>query len=891
MNFRVKEFINTLKLGNYKGLFLLITLVFFVIETYAQTKDIEYKTTAKTKEDIRNKIEFSTLDYESGLYTVKVSTTGSNSKYIARLKYRVDNQKWNDLLDSRGRRIEHANYKRKNSSTYNVLLDKDLLDKKKVEIGWEVILIRKRGRLPVFNFQSLSLKGEYDKYKGVPSEVILFRKPVDDYILMRDNIIEFNHIPFPFTFAPTQRIWIKAKYLRDNINLKFTTKDSIHFSIDTRSFIIDSLGEKIITISYNPKSIGRHKTELKISTPKLNSDIILNLSGSCDSRQDFNVNNFEQEVRALKNGSNYRFPVFSNMSYQFRFDYFERELLDKDISFRYRWYKDEELLLEMKDELKSNFNPKNKNKKNEPITHCFPLVSPAFANGLEISVFTNGGNLDIEDIYFGTPKLKKLIASGNWSDANNWSPKGSPSIEDFVSISPGLKVKVSEDVYCATLILGDSSNVEIEANKMFYVSGDIYYGKKSWFIVHQDLPENKWIYTSSPVNNTKALIYSMRKDNNETWLMEYNTGVKSEMNDYWSDYIVDPNYKIIPGKGYAVLSKKPLDVIYEGILNDAQVTYPLVYSKEDSWNLVGNPYTAPLSSRKLFSDIDGKIQGNVIFLFDSKNDVYNPVIIDGKEEVVIPSLQGFFVEALKTNSEMIFKRSQQYIPKSSSYSWTNHNYLTLNISNGEKEEYIIMGMIDDASYGFDKYDAHKLFGSSKDTPEIYFLKDDEELSVNVFPNYPAIYDLGVYVGKDSDLELNLGNFSVLPDNIQVFIHDKKTNTYSSLCNEKSYNFSIKKGSTDERFRVLLLKGINIPELNGENSGIYVWTDKGEVNIYSDSYHNLHSIRVWDKANMLVYEQDYTKGVNRLDYKFPKGVYNLELEIGDNWIKGFIIEIK
>lgn len=43
--------------------------------------------------------------------------------------------------------------------------------------------------------------------------------------------------------------------------------------------------------------------------------------------------------------------------------------------------------------------------------------------------------------------------------------------------------------------------------------------------------------------------------------------------------------------------------------------------------------------------------------------------------------------------------------------------------------------------------------------------------------------------------------------------------------------------------------------------------------------------------MLVYEQEYTKGVNRLDYKFPKGVYNLELEIGDNWIKGFIIEIK
>src|SRR5690554_3814662 len=343
MNFRVKEFINTLKLGNFKRIFLLIILSGLIQGAYAQTKDIEYKTTSRTKEDIRNVIEFSTLDFESIIYNVNVSTTGSKSKYIARLKYRVDNSKWLDLLDSRGRRIEHTNLRKANRKTFKVVLDKELLNNKKVEIGWDVIMIKKSGRLPVFNFQSLSLKGEYDKYKGVPSEVILFRKPVDDYILMRDNIIEFNHIPFPFTFAPTQRIWIKAKYLRDNINLKFTTKDSIHFSIDTRSFIIDSLGEKIITISYNPKAIGRHKTELKISTPKLNSDIILNLSGSCDSRQYFNVNNFEQEVRALKNGSNYRFPVFSNMSYQFRFDYFERELLDKDISFRYRWYKDEEL--------------------------------------------------------------------------------------------------------------------------------------------------------------------------------------------------------------------------------------------------------------------------------------------------------------------------------------------------------------------------------------------------------------------------------------------------------------------------------------------------------------------------------------------------------------------
>ena len=84
------------------------------------------------------------------------------------------------------------------------------------------------------------------------------------------------------------------------------------------------------------------------------------------------------------------------------------------------------------------------------------------------------------------------------------------------------------------LVLGDSSNVEIDAGKMFYISGDIVYGRGSWFVVHQDLVPKRWNYISSPVNDAKALIYSMRKNDNETWLMKYNTGIKSKLKDILS---------------------------------------------------------------------------------------------------------------------------------------------------------------------------------------------------------------------------------------------------------------------------------------------------------------------------------------------------------------------
>ena len=426
---------------------------------------------------------------------------------------------------------------------------------------------------------------------------------------------------------------------------------------------------------------------------------------------------------------------------------------------------------------------------------------------------------------------------------------------------------------------------------MFYVSGDIVYGNRSYFTVHQNLLSEKWNYISSPVNQARALVYSMRKSGNETWLMKYNTGVVSKHGDHWSEYLIDPNYILQPGHGYAVYTHEDLDVKYEGILCNSKTTVALTAKNNDKWNLVGNPFTAPLSTGKLFEDIDGKIQGNAIFLFDRENKVYNPIIVDENEEVMIPSLESFFVEAMQDGREITFKRNHQYIPKTGRGSTVNHNYLSLAATVVNKRQYALMGMIDDAKYGFDEYDAHKMFGISEDMPEIYFIVDGEELSVNTFPDYPAAFDIGLYIGRDTEVGLRLDNLSVLPQNISVMMEDKYEHKFYDLCQPNKITASLKSGNTNDRYRIYLNKAVNIYEIHPEYSGIYIWNDNGRILVYGDGTHRLQKVRVSDKERNLIEEQEFDSNVLVFDKNIRKGRYTVDIQVEDLWIRDFITDIK
>lgn len=812
------------------------------------------------------------------------SSKSSRARWVSKLQYRLsEDDDWKDVLDSRSRPYEfYTNRRRYTKNFSKAYLPKECNDKEFVQVSWKLYKIGGRGVNPQIKTRNIKVLSNTDPYMGLSAEITPIVHKGKEYEKV-DKLI-FNHIPLPYTYPETIRMRITGKHIRENVTLEISGKDKDVFSIDSKTTDITKTS-KTVVVKYAPKKEGVHKAVLTINTKKLPNPIHIPLEGSCLNAVDFQKNLLSPDSVSSANVS-YAAGVFSHKEYQFRLkikdvdnsvESIEKGKIETGIKVKYRWLRDSEILFEMSDRVKTD-------------SYCVPLQSPMTSNRLEIEI-ENPDRFTLTDLYFGLPKPRRVIKSGNWDDPEIWENRQRPTIEDVVYISDSCNVEVNTDVMCAMLVLGDKVNVDINTGKIFYISGDIIYGKQSYFTVHQYLIPNKWNYISSPVNKTKALIYSMIDDNNETWLMKYNTGVMSKHGDYWSEYLTDPNYDIEAARGYAVYTHKPLNVKYEGILCDSRTTFTLVTKNHDKWNLLGNPFTAPLSTKKLFEDVDGKIQGNAIFLLDRENKVYNPIIVDSNEDVMIPSLESFFVEAIRDGSEITFKRSHQYIPKTGRQSLVNHNYLNLSASVDGKTQYALMGMIDNASYDFDEYDAHKMFGTNEEMAEIYFLVGEQELSVNTFPGYPACFDVGLYIGQPAKTELSLNNLSVLPQNIVVLLEDKDEGRFYDMCKGENIVTDLKSGTTNDKYRIHLNKAINIYEIHPEYSGIYLWQDNGRILVYSDQINELQTIRLWDKNHNLVDEKTFGNKVVVFDKDMEPGRYTVDLNVEDKWITDFIVEIK
>lgn len=788
------------------------------------------------------------------------------TQWTARLQYRLSEQdEWQDVIDENNKSIVfYTQYKRYRQNFHDIKLPSSCENKDFVQISWLIDTKGKKNPNPQILFRNILIKSSYDKFFGTPAEIRIFSKTGDSPEEVES--ITFNNIGYPYLFAEQKRIFVEGKNIRDSITFDIIGKGAYNFTLSNYSLS----GNKYIFVSYTPKAEGKHEATLEINTPKLKGGAIhIPLKGSCSKHKDYDKNYIPSTSKSSNNFA-YHIPVFSNTDYQFSFQVTDNS--NSKIYIEYKWLRDGNELLTMHDTLKNN-------------SYCVPLQSPKTSDEIEISIYGEEEFLP-SNAYFGYPKMKTMIRSGLWSDDNNWKDNNSPTMEDFVMIESGITATVDEDVACTMLFLGDSANVVIENEKTFYVASDIFYNQKSFFTVNQYLLPKRWNYISSPVNQAHAAMFSLKNEkDNETWLMQYNTGIKSKLDDYWSEYITDPKFVLVPGKGYAIYTHEPLNVKYEGLLCASSVSINLKSTPDDKWNMIGNPYTAPLSSKKLFEELDGKVQGNTIMLFDRENKVYNPIIVDPKEEITIPSLESFFVEAYSHSTNILFKRSQQYIPLTGEQTSSNQNYLSLSVCKGKTYQYALLGMIDDAKFVFDEYDCHKLFGNSESMPEIYFRdENNEEYSVNVFPSYPASFDVDLYIGKPNYVEINLNNLAVLPENILVLMEDKESGKFYDLCENASIKTQINSGVTS-KYRIHILKATNTEQ--AEN--VYMWADGQRCLIYSAN-ENLNKVRIKDNSGKVESERIFT--INEVfQYGLKSGNYKIDLNINEHWINNFDLEVK
>lgn len=812
---------------------------------------------------------------------------GSKARWAVRLQYRVGNTgKWEDVTDDKGNPVEYCNtVKKSKPQTMPVgILPESCNNEYEIQLLWRVYYRGRKGVFPEISLENIRVDSHTDTAR-LSSSPLIITSPSNSLFAMDTTCLRFAPIRLNNAGETEETLFLRCDSVTKalSIHLEGIHADMFHVPA---TLTADKLRKGVrLPVIYRPKQQGVHTAEIVFMGGEQKKPLKIKLSGSADVLDSINTNLAKDHKGRVSIPSSFTFPVMSENTY--RFSFFPKpgeKNSANSLRITYKWYADTLLLSSFTDECMRETSLATETLSNEDMRqekeYCIPLTAPRYANQIKIHMATNADTMYGEDVYFGEMPYKISLQSGKWNHSSTWSDGDIPHIDDNVFISQGHTIDVEEDAFCNHLFLGDSAKVEIQNGVFFFVADEIYYSSNSSIAVHQNLSGKTWNYICPPVMNVRPIVFSMSETNNETWLMKYNTGKRSQMGDYWSSYIADPKYKLEEGVGYAIYTAKPLDIVYRGHLCNKEVSIPLVATEHDAWNLIGNPFTAPLSTQKLFSDIEGRVQGNAIFLLDKEQGGYEPLVVEPDEELIIAPSESFFVEALEQDENIVLKRSQQHYVLGKQLSDCNGEFLTLNVNHDHLSQYALFKTKEEASLGFDGYDAHKLFGYNSNLPEIYFQIDKEQLSVNVFPNKTASFPICIYIGTTATLTLDAGNLSLLSEGVGIYLEDTLLKQIYPLCHQPSHQFNLIQGTSCGRFILHYVTKTEKAMENRTNNTLPVWYHNNHVYIEYPSADYAEKISVTDKnGNLLAtyFPSQSNAMVERFPLKVEQGEYIVEIE--------------
>jgi hypothetical protein len=351
---------------------------------------------------------------------------------------------------------------------------------------------------------------------------------------------------------------------------------------------------------------------------------------------------------------------------------------------------------------------------------------------------------------------------------------------------------------------------------------------------------NLW---ATPVNSTNAR-YLEGND-----IRSFNSSTQT-----WSPILTNST-NLSPGIGYASngnLSGMGGNGIrqFAGTPNVGQIDVPLSVNPgvNDDWNLVGNPYPSPISGNKFLSDNSASITGSVYFwnnssLSPTKKTSFSTsdfvVMNSVTGDFVIPSCQGFFVEAKGTN--LAFTNQQRtnnndVLYRSSSKSEFKKIYLRLSqeIEGKSWVSDALLAFHPNATEGFDEgMDARK-FPNQKGLG-LYALVENEAMSI-VALNEPFAYHtigLGMFQNANTPMRLQLDTQINLDASIAVYLEDKEKGVFTDL-RANEYSFSLNSEKTNEK-RFVLHVNPGAARSNAPKSQAKIWAENMNIHFLFPTY--------------------------------------------------------
>ncbi len=376
--------------------------------------------------------------------------------------------------------------------------------------------------------------------------------------------------------------------------------------------------------------------------------------------------------------------------------------------------------------------------------------------------------------------------NNDWATPTNWNENIVPTVTSDVIIPNSLSNYPTISSAVSVTSIDITSGASLIANAG--ITGDVIY--------HRNIPNTDWHLVASPVSgetiediitnhplatgtvNTANLGFAPYTTTSATWNYQ-NTSSTGTLNN---------------GQGYSVKLTSAADLIFKGSANTSSINFA-VTNGANSFNLIGNPFTAYVNSATLTASNSSILSEQTVWLWNGTDYVtYNSA-----NPIEIAPGQGFFIEARASNNFSFNQANQSHQGTDTFQRTAPKLTFDLLVADQTTERRTKIFFIDGKTTGFDNgYDSKMFTGVQQDFAIYTELVTDnigKKLAIQTLPkdNLEAmVVPVGIIGKANQELTFSIQNIN-LPEGTEIYLEDKISNKFINLSIE-NYKITLENDS-------------------------------------------------------------------------------------------------
>ena len=480
------------------------------------------------------------------------------------------------------------------------------------------------------------------------------------------------------------------------------------------------------------------------------------------------------------------------------------------------------------------------------ITHSYPNATGGTLSGQALAGYLNAGLDPVAFVVDNNNNVVSVVSSllespsngmkyvskqsGDFNAQPTWeyTPSASGTKQFIISAGHTVTLQNGNDIPGASsIIVRDGGNFINTTTSNVTATMEKNITADKWNFIGFPVQDNDINngYGVAPLANVAGDIWALRYDyQNNTW-----------DNNYLHWY--EGNYDYVKaGNGIFAYPDNNYTLSIEGTLNNADVTVTNTITPSENgtarWMALANPYPAEINIASLPTT-----QGGGVYLYDGTS--FGTIQSSG----TIKAGQGFFVNMPEAENSFTFTKTMINNSTAKSVS-AEREFVSVSVSTDGYKVPVLFAQNDDATDGYDIYDANKMFGNGT-VAEPYLICEGIELCKEEVLSSSYTATMNVKSSESRSVEIVADN---IPGGYSLTLID---GALEVVMNQGDvYTTNIAEGENADRFKLLITKNnVSIADV-AEAESIRVVNNNRSIRVYGGK-----SVRteVYNALGQKVYE--------------------------------------